>query len=850
MTTVDLAEDAKISKKKPDLIPVEFKNKGSLRTSSRAYKFVKKLIFPLNVKEVENLTIFAYTYLDPKQIRNAFPDIKMEDVLSNTIRSKIRFLDIKQNGRYLLSIIPPTTASPNPSLPPGRGPVGTLQTSTTGPAFTPPPGFSPSGGTLQPGTTSSPASGTPIYNVRHEEIYKRILSVFSDKLYSLITFGSNSRNIIYNSWTSQMNPSMTSTILGIDYYNLVRQNSFITSMVNLAIYRSAKIKYLNVRKIDPYDETRENLVVETQDNEERVIKKIAIRKEKEDGEIGNISYFEELPFNSTNNRFFKLVDMHEGYKSYYYEVELGVEDPTIKMLAIMCNNFNKALQDNIVLFDEIKTTRSSSSVVPKRLVDKCFELNKKTISKMLKIVSALAPSAIYDKNEIIKYLSFLSNPKATSDDHETYLKVLHTFYSTLSSLLSGSKTLSQEDETTPDRNKVKAEYVKQYFFKTEIVKASSIGIEFLIPSIAQEINSLTGPLLTKQNLITRGKQEVLKFWNDDLKNEQRVNTSQILEKATFNLTPIKVYGPGNEVIFNPTDTFDERLETKINDTRLLLSDKPTGNGKDKPSIESLDDVLFSIQSVGNDYDLSKELPSYSSSKTKKNAKRSSINTPIQQDNFLRIDDLDDKQRIPLSFEKNGLSSTFDALLESGYSTLLSKDSMTNEALEQILATVPVEKLPPSYQSFVLKEQTNSKFSNLERFEKLSSPENHTFISNFMNVTAKIQVASIENLYNVKWEDLNFSNLDVSKIMLCRLLLINDDQLGIDNTKFENKIYNYYFLIGQRGTVNLPNNIRTLSGQMDMEENLNTNEQSVVQITQTVEAATSKPISTPMQFISV
>jgi hypothetical protein len=38
--------------------------------------------------------------------------------------------------------------------------------------------------------------------------------------------------------------------------------------------------------------------------------------------------------------------------------------------------------------------------------------------------------------------------------------------------------------------------------------------------------------------------------------------------------------------------------------------------------------------------------------------------------------------------------------------------------------------------------------------------------------------------------------------------------------------------------------------MDMEENLNTNEQSVVQITQTVEAATSKPISTPMQFISV
>jgi hypothetical protein len=70
----------------------------------------------------------------------------------------------------------------------------------------------------------------------------------------------------------------------------------------------------------------------------------------------------------------------------------------------------------------------------------------------------------------------------------------------------------------------------------------------------------------------------------------------------------------------------------------------------------------------------------------------------------------------------------------------------------------------------------------------------------MNLTVKIQIAVFKNLNEVIWEDLNTSNLDSSKIMLCRLLLIDDKELNIDNTRFEDKVYNQYFLLGQKGSI--------------------------------------------------
>lgn len=774
--TLDIAEDARINGKKPSLIPIPFKDSKGIKSSSRAYKFIKKIIFPFEVSDVENLTIFTFIYLDPKEIRNAFPDMKKEDVIANSLRSKVRFLDIKRNGRYILN---------------------TSQSAS-----------SPSSPTTSVSSANTSEVTVPVVNVRHSEILDNILLLCSKGLYDSVLFNEPaSTKAAFNSWISQTNPTTTTTIIGVDYLTMIKQNSFITSLATTDFYRAAKIKYLNINKVDVYDETRENLIANTQDSNDRILKKTSIRRDLDSGEAGIVSYVEEVNLNVADNRFFKIVDMYNNSKDFYYEIEFGVEDPSIKVLAKMGSIFNKLLEDNKIVYDKIDELRSGVSTtalvdVPRQLVQETIALTKKTIPRIISIIHVLAPSLQFDKEQIVNYLSMISSPKSSPDDHQNYIKILSTLYNTLASLLSGSKVLSQEMESYSTIDKLKAESIRVISYKTEARKPTMVGIEFIDPNIQLEISSFTGPLITKQQLLRRGSDELSKFWNGTPEQINDPNLPLLIQKAIFNLTPVKVYGMGNEIQLTKNIKYDKNHENDINDGKLLLEGKSIKNQKDssKSSIESLDNILFSIQEVPTNFSLIEEIQTFSGIRQRNQPKKRGNNTPINQDNFLNVDNYDSKDLENKAENKTGLNSTFDEILESGLSTLLTKQSSGLVATNQKIEERSLETLLPSYQSYSLRNNPVSKFYKIPRFDRIDDPQNTTFVQNFMNLTVKIQTAVFKNLNEVIWEDLNTSNLDSNKIMLCRLLLIDDKELNIDNTRFEDKVYNQYFLLGQKGSI--------------------------------------------------
>jgi hypothetical protein len=763
----NMAQDARVSGTRPDLLPIPIRTGRKTSSSTRAYKFIKKLKFKVDLEKVENLTLFGFTYLDPKEMNNAFPELKLDDIIVNTIRSTIKYIDVKVDGQFPL-----------------RSQVE-LDNS----------------GTIKSSSIISRNQTTEVLNcnLRNTIIYDKLVKLCSTELLEKITYNGSSMmsTVAHREWISQRSPETNSMIFGIDYLSLIKNNSLISSILNDNIYKSALIKHISITKKDSYDPDRELVLVQTADDDRRVLKPFTNLQELEENpEI--IAAIEEIDLQQTNNRTFNLLDSSNNCEKFSYEISLSFEDPTISLLAKMITSLSKSVDDCNTIYSKIKSyrqKRSASKKLPTSILLETKQTLSSIVSKMIRILTTLAPSQNFDRQQFIDYISIIANPLASEDDHNLFLALVGALTSTLEIIAKTAKIVSSSDEQTSDKEKDAANQIRTVSYKTSEFSTVKRGLEFVV----QTPSKTDATLISKQEIVNRGKQEVLKFWNEIPVATELPQFGSIVSAAIKNFTPIKIYGFTDSLLFPSSDSFDEKLETKINNSRLLLDGKEIRKEKatkaSRSPLEGLSDISFSIEGVPNNFTFN-EQSAFMNPAQSSNNKRDKNRTPIADTNFLNITDNNSDIRESVKYSNtNGLSNVLDIYTESGLTTVFESNSKEINSIEEEISSSSIESLPPSYQSYALKTNQKSKFNSNSKFSSLDKIENSTFVKNYMNIIVKVQVASFTNMYDVEWRDISPDVVKEQKNMLCRLLFINDNRLEIDNTKFEGLIYNQYFLLG-------------------------------------------------------
>ena len=780
-------------------------NTGVKQIVTSAYQFEDKFNFKIPPK-CEHLALFTFVRLDTLVFNEVFgtSDLNLpQGVFTGAIKELIVLDNTQVQTEGLATLDPSRLVVTN--MP--------TQVAASGQLYS----FHPTKN-LQP--TKISKIKMPLGNIRNHNVLNRIKKVCSTSITEAIQQQLLSAKPALQSkfWLSKASSNTNIAFIMFNYEQIIMQNCFIQNLKSKEVYGDQEIEIFEIEKVDLLDENGNEKINSTTGEKTPTGNKLrsssyAKTKVKNDQETINdkggpviLSKLVELPSPSKSVKFLQVIDSSTTPGRFAYKISLKFKDPSI----IFLKNATEEYLDKVNIvkraYSGLQTRRgknSKNSVAPSSLLRELVDASKMAIARANQILSIL-PSNDYNPTLFVNYMTVLANPKATKEDHDDFMNVLETLGQTLVGLLRstgvpikgiddiGATTSNSRSATAKQRAFIDVEIQSQ-----EFQAGSGTGIGFL--ETESFVEQQTKSLITydQRYLKNRAEIEFSRFWNADRMNLLGSEEAQLKEKATFFLTPTKIYGVDEVIDILRIQDYDFNFERSLKKLKLAREQKATKTSSFYSIMDSLSNLPASFQIVSGEYDFKEEMEDI-------------VTVPPLSDNYLKNQTNFTQNNIETTKNKtkqtNEFVSTDDKIISAIESSFIDgfekvgkgsiKENIdSTTTLEEVVDRSNISSLPPSLQAY---KRRNSEASRMFTFVNqkgfLSEPSNKIYLDNFFGLVARIEYLSFKptNLNSVEWSELNTSILESKRNLFCRLKLINNSLMRLGQQEVE--VYNEYFIL--------------------------------------------------------
>jgi len=660
----------------------------------------------------------------------------------------------------------------------------------------------------------------PVGNLRSDQVLARLKKVCSVSIMqALQSQQQDSRPLPQNMfWLSKGAKDVNTLFMMYNQEQLIMQNSYIKNMKSKSIYIDQEMLSLDVEKIDLFDEDKNEIInstVGTRGTFGSKIRSNTSYKSKKLPDQETISStggrvvmatLTELPSLTRGIKFLQVIDRTPTSGKFAYRATFTFLDPTITFLKTVTKDYISRLDALQTAHNTLATKRED---IKKGLLDastlhnQVLDVSKTAIAKAVMILNSL-PNIEFNPTYFTYYLASLANPRATPDDHNDLMSVLRTLEQTLISLLRsagvkidgvddiGSTTENKRSATNKQKSIVTVELQSQQFSN-----GTGVGIDFIAMGDTQASTTTSPAILDSTYFSRRADLEFQKFWNVG-DTSLGANEALLRNKATFNLTPTKVYGVDEDINFDKQINYDSTFEQKVKKTKLAKDQKPSKTNAFYTILDSLENLPASFQIVPAEFDL---LSSENQIVTNYNL----VDKYLENQSNFGSDNIDTVKNKKQQVDRyDGQSDKILVSLEGAFAEGFNKiaqgstsdDIASNLPLEQVVDSTQLSMLPPSLQAYKLRASSASKLSSFVTTNGLlSDPSNQIYLKNYLGIVGKLQYAKLKpsNLNSIEWVDLDQQAITANKVLFCRVLPMDDKRLriGLEQTV---DIYNQFFVI--------------------------------------------------------
>jgi len=660
----------------------------------------------------------------------------------------------------------------------------------------------------------------PLGNIRSDNLLNRIIKVCSTSITDAIQqqLLIPKTNLQNKFWLSKISNTTNIAFIMFNYEQIVMQNCFIQNLKSKEVYADQEIEVFEIEKIDLLDENGNEKINSTSGDKSPTGSRLrsssyAKTKINNDPETINsqggpviLSKLTELPSPSRSIKFIQVIDSSTTPGKFAYKINIKFKDPSIIFLKNVTESYLESLNAVKKAYSILQSKNGKEikkSPNPGVVFRNAVEAAKGAIAKANQILNIL-PSNDYNPSLFVNYMTVLANPKATSEDHNDFIKVLETLGHTLTGLIRSAgipiKGIDDIGSTTNNNRSASAKqkvFIDIEFQSQEFLAGSGTGIGFL--ETDNEVEQQTRSIITydQRYLNNRAEIEFSRFWNTESVSALSSEEAILREKAKFFLTPTKIYGVDEIIDILDVRNFDFGFQTKLKKMKLARQQKATKSSSFYSILDSLSNLPASFQVVPTEYDFI-------------DGKQDMVVSLPISNNYLKnhsgftdsnIDTVKNKSKQINEFMSNddkivsAIEGTFvDGFEKVGKGTIKERiDSTTT--LEDIVDRSSISSLPPSLQAYKRRTSGASKMSTfVQQNGTLSDPSNKIFLNNFFGLVAKIEYLSFKptNLNSAEWNELNTSILESNRNLFCRLRLVSNSLLRLGQEEIE--IYNEYFVL--------------------------------------------------------
>ena len=576
-------------------------------------------------------------------------------------------------------------------------------------------------------------------------------------------------------------------------------------MRDSAIYDGGRIEEVTIEKIDISNPKMNKLLVATSENNNRVF--ISKTQTKDfDGSRQSVASITQLPLNKDVVRFIKFDDFTPSPDKFKYLVTFTFQDPSVKYLKSSVALLQRYISSCIEYYDYISSQRSLSK-------DKNVTINRKYIKSITPKIARLIDLYV----ELLtnfggkpctskRYLISLANPTARAGNHDMFIKITSSLLETLLKV-SDSLSINNESLGKTSSNKLSSTQkqrskITKEFYSKPVRNIKTIGYDFISSKEVKNSNTVeetdanfSNLNLTQATIAQRGENELLKFWDNipsavdpNISNLAGTQTgamgiAQLVENAKFNLTPNIIIGGEKQINLTNIGAYNDLFYKKINAIPSALEGKLE---QDSQGYVDNGGMNISVSIVG---DNSSELSSPPILRDPNNYFEDN-NEFISGD----ITSYTNEEVVATTreiFQIFGVSAQSE--FETNFNSTLTPPDISND-INSILRDRNFQNFPPSYQAYLLRNNSKSKFSTeKERYDNISASKNSSIVNNFMNTVGTIQYLEMgNNIAKAQWRPLNNNILNSQKFLFCRILILQDGELNIGFQ--EAQIFKQYFTV--------------------------------------------------------
>jgi hypothetical protein len=591
------------------------------------------------------------------------------------------------------------------------------------------------------------------------------------------------------------------------------------------VYDQQEFQAVEVEKIDLLDETNTRTINRTygiRTTRNSIIKDnifVNAKVEPDQETISTnggpvvLSKIKEIPNFGKRSKFIQLLDYSTTSGKFAYKFTFRFKDPTIVMLKKLTEEFITRVDNVSAVYSRLEQNRTEFKKTSRKfsnLINNILDAAKSAISKANQILNML-PNSEYNPTLFTNYMSCLANPKTSTKDHDNFILILRTLEGTLVDLLSSAGVrVKNVGETGTTGTNSRASTAKQKTFVSvelqsqELEIGNGIGVDFMSFTDLEGKETPVNGIYDIDYLRNRGQQEFNKFWDSREAASLNLDETALKEKATFYLTPNRLYGLDEQIDLSTIPAFDFLFETKLKKLKLSKNKKSIKSSNISTLLESVDNLPASFQIVDSEFDFT------DISIEQRTSKSISFNYLENQTNFTQNNIDTSKNRARQADRNNTFNdkilSSIESAFSEGFDSLTDSNTIndikSNTSLEQVVDSADITSLPPSLQAYKLRDSSASRMSTFVNDNGLlTEPSNQIYLKNYFGLVYKIQYASISsrNLNGLEWVDLNSNNLSNAKNLFCRIVPVSNLALRLEQELGELDVYNEYFVIQNTST---------------------------------------------------
>jgi hypothetical protein len=780
-------------------------NTGVMSKTTRAYQFEKKFNYKIP-PNCEHLALFTFVRLDELAFNQAYgtPTLTLPPgIYTGKIKELVVFRNFVQ--QELASVIVDLDSRGLSNKPTQRTASGQLYS-------------------FHPNRAMKPKKlakiSLPLGNIRNHNALNRILRVCSSSITDAVQeqLAIPKPALQHKFWFSRASTSTNVAFIMFNQEQLIAQNCFIQNLKTKELYSEQEIDTFEVEKVDLLDENNNEKINSTTGARTPVGSKLrgstyAKTKVNDDPETINdrggpviLSRLAELPSPSRAIKFIQIVDDSATPGKFAYRLNIRFRDPSLIFLKNATEDYlskveeaRKTYESLNLLKHEIKKGKVKSGEFFKKILDSA----KLAIAKANQILSVL-PSKEYSSLSFVSYMTSLANPKATREDHDDFIKVLQTLGQTLVGLLrSAGVRIDSIDNIGPttDNNRSSTNKrnisVETTIQSQEFSAGTGTGIGFLETSNPD--GQLTNSVLAYDTKFLKDRADIEfgRFWDISKASTLGSSEAALREKATFYLTPTKIYGVDEITDIVNVDNYDLAFQRKLKKLKLAKEQKSSKSSTFYSITDSLSNLPASFQIVPSDYELLSEDESMNAERSK------SVNYLNSHTNFTE-DNLDTvknktKQSNDFMSTNDKILSSVDSIFVDGFEKVgkgtIKERINSNTTIEDVVDFNGIAVLPPAYQAYKSRNiEASRMFTFVQQNGLLSDASNKIYLDSFFGLVARIEYAYMKpsNLNSFEWKELNTNVLNTNRVLFCRLRIVNNSVLRMEQEGIE--IYNEFFAL--------------------------------------------------------